>query len=128
NFSPEKGTSHMLDSGDSRLVHVVYKSGSLWTSHGVCLPGGPQGQHEAAQWWQITPPANIASQVAATQEGRVEDASGKVHYTYTSMNVNDAGDVLIGGSRFSSDSYPSAFEAFHGASDPASSTRPPYTY
>jgi hypothetical protein len=127
-FAPQKGTSHKLDAGDGRINNAIYKNGSLWASHGVFVAGGPQGSHEVADWYEIQPPATITSNVNVTQQGRVEDASGKFHYTYDSIAVNDAGDVLIGGSRFSSDTFPSAYIAFHGASDGASTTRAPYVY
>jgi uncharacterized repeat protein (TIGR01451 family) len=106
NILPQAGTTNLIYAGDSRLQNVVYRNGSLWTAHTVFLPSGTKTR-TAAQWWEILPATGTAFQF-----GRVEDTTGSASYAYPSIGVNERNDVLLGYSRFSTTTYPSAAYAF----------------
>ena len=127
-WAKQKGTTATLDPGDSRIINATFRNGSLWASHTVFLPRGQAAQHAAGQWWEIRPPADISADITPRQVGRIEDATGVQSYCYTSIAVNEAGDVLLGGTRFAADRYPAVFGAFHGAGDAPGVTRAPRIY
>lgn len=120
NPSPQLGGSS-INAGDHRMQTCTLKEGAIWCAHTVFLPAAT-GERGAAQWWQFTPAGNIL------QRGRIEDTSGKYHYTYPSLAVNSTGDVLIGFSRFASSEYPSAGYAYRAAGDSPNTMRPDRIY
>ena len=40
--APQVGNSHLIDTGDTRLLNAVYRNGSLWGAHAIA--GGPSGE------------------------------------------------------------------------------------
>lgn len=115
-FAPQLSSSYKIQNNDSRVQQVVYRNGTLWTTHTVFLPVAAPSR-SAAQWWQIAPtnPPNIL------QKGRIEDATN--FYAFPSIAVNQYNDVLIGFTRFSAIQYASANYAFRAASDPPNTMR-----
>lgn len=111
-FAPQLGLpSIKVQNNDARIGNVVYRNGFLWFTHTVFLPAGGSPTHSAIQWWQVNP------NVALTQFGRIEDATGTNYYAFPSIAVNRFNDVLIGFSRYSSNQYVSADYAFRAFND-----------
>jgi len=102
NFAPQPG----------RIQNVVYRNGSLWTTHTVFLPAAAPTR-SAVQWWQITPTGSVL------QRGRVDDAGASTFYAFPSVAVNKFDDMLIGYSRFAVTQFASANYSFRNAADPA---------
>jgi hypothetical protein len=107
---------HGIDLGDSRLLNVQYRNGSLWCAQGVFVPY-PAAARGAAQWWQITPSGTVQ------QFGRVDDSSGARHFGYPTIAANASNDALIGYSRFSATQYASANYSYRFATDPPGTMR-----
>ncbi|HKQ40227.1 MAG TPA: Calx-beta domain-containing protein, partial [Verrucomicrobiae bacterium] len=126
-FAPQSGSFALIDNGDARLQDVVYRNGSLWSTHTVFLPPG-NPNHSAVQWWQIAPPpvnvTNITNAITY-QFGRIEDTNAVDFYAFPSIAVNRCNDVLIGFSSFSSNQFASANYAFRFANDPTNAMRDP---
>ncbi|MBI3406410.1 MAG: hypothetical protein HY046_13230 [Acidobacteria bacterium] len=111
-FLPQSGNAAKINAGDSRLLTVVYRNGSLWAAQNAFLPAASPTRC-SAQWWQFSPLG------AVLQFGRVDDPSGVIFHAYPSIAVNAQNDVLLGFGLFSSTSFASGGYAFRAASDPA---------
>ena len=120
-FAPQADSSNKINTGDSRMQSAVFRGGSLYAIHHVFTPATNPNRC-TVQWWQLAPNGTVE------QRGRVDDATGTAFFAYPSLAVNGAGDVLIGFSRFSSDSFASAAYAYRAADDPSDQLRTPVVY
>ncbi len=118
NFLPQAGATNKIYPGDSRLQGLIYRNGSLWTTHTIFLPTNG-ATRAAVQYWEVLPNGG-----APIQNGRVEDANNFYHYAFPSIAVNRKNEVLLGYSRFSTDSYPGGYYSYHSELDVFSSLRP----
>jgi hypothetical protein len=99
-FAPQSGIHDGLDSGDDRLLSVIYRSGALYCCHTVCLPaGGPT--RSSIQWWSI-PVATWVPNV-----GLLDDPTHSVFYSAPSLAMNGRGDICIGHAQFSKNMHAS---------------------
>ncbi|MFM7231589.1 MAG: Calx-beta domain-containing protein [bacterium] len=118
-----------LASQDSQLrTSPVMRNGSIWYTQTVGLPATGGIQRTAVQWTKLD-----AVSGNVLDGGRIDDptataTNGGFWYNYSSIAVNDAGDVVLAMSRFSSSTYPSAAYAFRAGSDVAGTFRDPYVY
>ena len=107
-FAPQTGSAQKVDAGDDRILGAVYRNGAIWAAHTIFLPAGAPTR-TAVQWFQISPAG------AALQRGTFEDEQGVFFYAFPSIAVNRRNDVLIGMTRFSADTLPSAGFGFRSA-------------
>lgn len=121
NISPQLGSTQRIDAGDSRIRNTMYKNGSIWFTQNIFLPAG-NPTRVSAQWWQTDGSGTVI------QRGRVDDPSGTMFYSYSSLAVNGINDVLVGYSSFSLSQYASANYSFRTAGDPLSTLREPYLF
>lgn len=115
-FSPQAGSTKLIDAGDARVMSLVYRNGSLWFAQTVFLPAGAPTR-SAAQWVQASVNGSVQ------QFGRVDDPAGNIFYAYPSLAVNANNDVLLGYSSFSLSQFASASYAFHGNLDASGALR-----
>ncbi|MEO7266088.1 MAG: T9SS type A sorting domain-containing protein [Ferruginibacter sp.] len=108
NSSPQAVEARKINSGDNRMCNAVMVNGKIWTTHHVFLPQGAPTR-AAIQWWQLQPNG------AVLQNGLIDDADPNIHRTYPTIAVNPNEDVLIGYSRFSTTTFPSAAYSFRKA-------------
>jgi hypothetical protein len=100
-----------IATNDSRILGVVYRNGSLWTTHTVFAPTpGPRGR-ALVQWWQLSPAA------AVQQNGRIDDSTGTNFYAFPSLAVNKLGDAFLGFSCFAQTRFASACYALRRSTD-----------
>ncbi len=116
-FAPQMGTANKIAANDSRIQNVVYRNGSLWTTHSIFLPASGTTTRSSVQWWEITTAGAI------TQRGRVDDATNTNFYAFPSIGVNSSEEVLLGYSKFSSSTYASAWYSYRSSTDAASTLR-----
>jgi hypothetical protein len=117
-FAPQRGTARRIDTGDDRILSVVFRNGSLWFSHTVYLPaGGPN--RTAAQWLEVD-----AGSFQIRQLERIDDPSGRELFAFPTLAVNSSGHVLIGMSQFAADRFASAAYALHAPGQ----THAPHVY
>jgi PKD repeat protein len=121
NISPQLGSSQRIDAGDSRIRNTMFKNGSLWFTQTIFLPAGSPSRC-SVQWWQLSETGTVI------QRGRVDDPSGTMFYSYSSLAVNGINDVLVGYSSFSSSQYASANYSFRTVDDPLNTLRDPYLF
>ncbi|MBI2818639.1 MAG: hypothetical protein HYX73_01555 [Acidobacteria bacterium] len=117
-FAPQSGTGDKIQNGDSRLLNLVYRNGSLWAAHNAFLPASSPTR-TAAQWWQFSTTGTLQ------QFGRVESTSGPLFFAYPSIAVNANNDAMLGFTRFSATTLPSAYYAARNASDAPGTMRTP---
>jgi hypothetical protein len=59
--APQKGTTQLINTGDTRLVNAVYfRRSGLWTAHTTACPNNPN--RSCMKWYQIDPVGGIAMQ------------------------------------------------------------------
>jgi len=114
---PQAGTTAKIQAGDARLLSVVRRGGSLWAAQTAFVPAAAPTR-AVAQWWQLD-----AGTAAVRQMGRADGAAAGEQYAYPTIAVNAGGDALLGFSRFSAGTHPSAAFAFRYASDPPNTIR-----
>jgi hypothetical protein len=115
-FAPQMSTSNKIQNGDSRMLKVVYRNGSLWAAHNAFLPASVPTR-TAAQWWQFKPDGTVQ------QFGRVDDPTGVLFFAYPTIAVNAQNDALLGYSSFSTSQFASADYSVRLASDPPNAMR-----
>ncbi|MDP6794769.1 MAG: Ig-like domain-containing protein, partial [Verrucomicrobiota bacterium] len=113
NISPQKAAAKSIFANDSRMHALAKRNGKLWAAHHVFLPEGMENvDRTAIQWW------NLETNATIIQRGYIQDTNAVKQYTFPSLAVNKKGDVLIGYSGFSKDTYASAYFSYRQASDP----------
>ncbi len=113
NISPQKAAAKSIFANDSRMHALAKRNGKLWAAHHVFLPEGMENvDRTAVQWW------NIKTNATIIQRGTIQDTNAVKQYTFPSLAVNKNGDVLIGYSGFTKESYASAYYSYRKASDP----------
>jgi len=115
-FAPQMGTTNKIQNGDSRMLKVVYRNGSLWGAHSAFLPASTPTR-TAAQWWQFKSDGTVQ------QFGRVDDPTGVLFFAFPTIAVNAQNDALLGYSSFSASQFPSADYSVRLASDPPNTMR-----
>ncbi len=112
---PQLGNFFGIDVDDTRIQNVVYRNGSLWTTHTIFEPvdlfTSTVPYHSAVQWWQLSPEGDVQ------QHGRLEDPAGAAFYGYPSIAVNRCSDVMLGYNKFSPFQYASAYYSFRLGTD-----------
>jgi PKD repeat protein len=121
NFLPQKGSSALLNSVDSRIVNVVYRNGKLWTTHHIFLPAG-NPKRCAVQWWELDTTGVII------ERGRIDDTSNNYSFAFPSIAVNKFEDIMIGHGVFSENQYASAGYSFRGNYEDTGTIRTYYQY
>ncbi|MCI0743938.1 MAG: hypothetical protein L0Y58_00905, partial [Verrucomicrobia subdivision 3 bacterium] len=115
NTGPQAGTANRVALGDSRLTSATFRGGTIQCAHTVFLPVGAPTR-AAAQWWEF-------SESTTFHQGRIDDPSGAIMYAYPSLAANRNNDIVIGYTRFSTTSFPSAAYRYRDAFDPADTLR-----
>ena len=118
--APQSGSTQLLDTGEDWLLDAVYRNGSIWATDTIQPSSGPT--RSAVQWWRV-------STSGVLQDfGRIDDPTGVAYYGMSSIAVNKNNDALIGFTRFSADTFPSAAYAFRMSADAAGTFRSPLVY
>ncbi len=117
---PQSGGGGTLNVSKSEIQSLAFDGTSLGSAQAV-LPNNAPGRI-AVRWmkWNLT--AGILDQ------GHLEDPTGVFWYDYPSLTVNTSGDMMVGFTRFSPGTFPSAGYAFRAATDPAGTLQSPEMY
>jgi len=102
-----------IDSGDTRILNVVYRNGHLYATHAVS--DGTNTKTEVA-WYEIDP-----SPLALVQQGRVSHPTR--FYYYPSIAVNANGDIALGFSGSSPTEFVGGYYTARLNSDPPGTTQ-----
>jgi hypothetical protein len=105
---------------------TVFRNGEIWYPQAVGLPLGTFAR-VSTQWTRL----NAAGTVL--DGGRIDDptatnSNGGRWYTYPSLSVNSAGDMLAGFSKLESDGFAGGAYAMRLSSDAAGTTQDPVVF
>ena len=87
--APQLGTDCTVDTADTRMLHAVYRNGSVWATHHVA---GPSGKVEVA-WYRINPGTG-----ALVSQGRVGDPNRWYYYPSIAVNKDNVAAIGFSGS------------------------------
>jgi len=110
-FAPQAGTTREISSQGRLFTSCLYRNGSLWYTHQIYKPSLFPSR-SAVQWWQTETNGTV------TQHGQIDDPTGEFYYSTPSLAVNMFNDVVVGFSRFSSNTFASACYAYRAGTDP----------
>src|SRR5262249_2365873 len=69
--APQKGSTNLVATNDTRIINAVYQNGSLYASH--TFQNTANGQNKAtARWYQI----NVSGTPSLTQSGNIDPGTG----------------------------------------------------
>lgn len=119
---PQKGSTQLIDAGDTRMGKTILRNGSLWATQTIFLPANSPTR-SSVQWWQINPSKN-----SVVQLGRIDNGTGSRRFAFSSIAVGASNNVLIGFSLFGSTFYASAAYAYRSSSDSLNTMRAFYKY
>lgn len=106
-FAPQQGSSDLINTGDDRMINVVYRNGSIWGVQTAFIPASAPTR-SVAQYWQVSPGGLLQA------FGRA-GSGASTFYGYPSIAVNKNGDALIGYSSFSTAQFASAAYTYRHA-------------
>ena len=82
-------TTREIETGDTRLVNVVFRNGLLWTAHTVAANWGEAENFSAIQWFQLNPGAGIITQQ------HIYGAPGLYYFCPTMMVDGQSNLILV---------------------------------
>lgn len=109
-----------LDTGDTRLINVVYRNGVLWAAHSILMNFG-SGNVSAIRWVQIGLGAWPGS-VSFIQDSTF-GADG-IWYFYPTIMVDTSNNLAVVLARSSASEYASTYYTGRLASDPPNTLQP----
>ena len=112
---PALGSTVNLDTVGPRLMNAVWRDGQLWTAHTVAL-----GTRSCVRWYAIDTATRTAT------HGTV--LSFERSYFFPSLSVNAFGDVAMGFTAASADTYASAWFTGRRGSDAPGQMADPQPY
>jgi len=117
--APQTAVKNTVDPGDDRLLAMVLRHKTLFVSHGIFLPA-VSPDRTAAQIWRIDTTG------FATTTLRIDRPSGgagkPIFVSYPTVDVNRAGDLLIGHAWLSAALRPSGALTFLAGGNPTAAT------
>lgn len=109
--NPQDG-GNLLNGNDNRLQDVEYWNGRLWTTHTIgCNPAGETVN--CVRWYELDVRGESPTLV---QQGTF--GSAEIFRAFPNLAVNRCGDMLVGYSHFTENSYPSVYVAGREVHDP----------
>lgn len=103
------GGGSAIDTGDTRMLRVIERNGSIWATHTQPDPGATRTE---ARWYEINP-----SGPAVLQYGQVTDSSRC--YFYPALHPDASGNVCMVMSGVDASIYGSAFYTGRAVADTA---------
>ncbi len=97
----QAGGGTLLDTGDKRLMNLIYRTGSLWSAHAIA-----SGSVSAVRWMQI----NVTGwpNTPSFTQNATFTASG-VHYFYPTVAVDTSDNLAVVMARSSATEFASAY-------------------
>lgn len=111
----QRGTKVGVGAGDSRIHDAVLRNGSLWYTHSWFFAQPSYSGRPGVVWRQVA----LDGKVLQTGSYYVPGEA----LTHPSLAVDAAGNVLIGCSHMTADTYPSAAFLYHRHDAPPGSTQ-----
>jgi hypothetical protein len=121
--APQMSVPRTVDAGNDRILALVLRGNVLHASHGIYLPAVAPDR-TAAQIWQIdaTSFATTTVRIDHPAGGTAGNATPPVFVSFPTIDVNDAGDLLVGHAWLSADLHPSGALTFLPGGDHKAAT------
>lgn len=126
-LSPQRGTDVLINGGDRRVTSVVWRNNSLYATTVVFPSAWPETNQVTSHWFRFdTSNTNI---IALADQGDIggEELGFAAHTIWPAVNVDQAGNMVVGFSATGPTLYPGAYYAVRTPSDPAGTMRVPGT-
>jgi hypothetical protein len=119
----QKGSTLLIEDGDTRIQGCTYRNGSLWFTHNIFLPASGTPNRSGVDWWQVNPSA-----ATVTQFGRLQDSTANTFYYYPRLDVNTTNDMLLGFALSGTNNFASGAYALRRSTDPVNTLQSTYIY
>jgi len=86
--APQSGNDNTIDTSDTRLLNVVYRNGSVWTTHHLSV-----NRKVEVAWYRINPETGTVE-----SQGRVNDPNRWYYYPSIAVNKDNVAAVGFSGS------------------------------
>jgi hypothetical protein len=120
--APQLGSTHGINTGGTKMRAIMVRNGYIWATHTVYLPAASPNR-SSTDFWQINAKTN-----AVVQYGLIDDPTGTLWTSYSSLAVTAGNHVLIGSTMVGSTIYASAVYSYRNAADALNTFRTSYTY
>ncbi|HID38769.1 MAG TPA: hypothetical protein EYP36_04550, partial [Calditrichaeota bacterium] len=122
--APQQGTSYLIDTGDRRAYHAVWRNNNLYTVSTTLPASGADAGEATAYWWQVNT-ATLSSLTLADQ-GYIggEDIASGTYTFYPTIAVDGNNNIAIGFAASGSSIYPGAYYTGRMNSDAAGTMQP----
>lgn len=123
--APQKGTNVLIDTGDDRVLHAVWRNDNLYAVNTVNPPSGTDAGQATVHWCRIIT-TNLSALVLAEQ-GDIggEDITNATHTYWPSIAVDWRGNVGIGFAASGTNLYGSAYYTGRHTNDPLNTMQTP---
>lgn len=107
--APQKDSTVLIDAGDRRSLHAVWRSDALWFTATISPSSGTDAGQATAHWFKIN--TTTLSSLALSDQGNVggEDIAASTYTFYPSIAVDASGNMGIGFAASASSIYPGAY-------------------
>jgi len=116
-----------IDTGDSRIINAVFRSGGIYYAQTVGLPASGL-THTAAQMDTGEYQCGSSCRAVASRIPPPRRPTSGKWYAYPSITVNSIGDALLGFSQFAFNQFASAGYPARSGLDPLSTMRDPVIF
>ncbi len=119
--APQNGTTNLIDSGDRRSLHAVWRNGLLYNTMTLVPPSGPDIGQATAHWVKCNATGGTVTLADQGDCGGEYIASGTFTF-YPAIAVNSADEMVIGFSASATTIYCGAYYEGRIPTDPAGTT------
>jgi hypothetical protein len=119
--APQNGTTHLIDTGDRRALHAVWRNNLLYNTMTLVPPSGPDNGQATAHWVICSAAGGPITYADQGDCGAEYVAVGTFTF-YPSIAVNVADEMVVGFAASGSSIYCGAYYAGKIPSDPPGTT------
>jgi hypothetical protein len=112
NLAPQLGSSNRINCGDHDVLSVIWRNGRLYSAQTVFLPDGASPSTATVQIVSSNP------YNATAYEAIRVSSDANTMYAFPCLAVNNAGDLIVSTSKFTTSTYPSACVWVRRSGDP----------
>lgn len=123
----QPGTAALIDTGDRRALHAVWRNNALYATFHVLPGSGPNAGQTTAHWVQVN--TSNLNALALANQGSIggEDLAVATHTYYPAIMVDRNGRVAVGFSTSAPTLFAGAYAVLRNPTDAAGVVSPPAT-
>ncbi len=107
--APQKGVADLIDTGDRRALHAVWRGNALWTTMTILPGAGPNVSQATAHWTKVN--TTVLALLSLSDQGDIggEEITPSAYTFYPSIAVDGSGNAGIGFAMSGAGIYPGAY-------------------